>query len=321
MYTSNGNRVLVKDQEAFVRDLLDEADMLDCAPKFTPMVPGQMLAVQAQTDADRVFLAEKGLKFSSILGKVGWLAVKTRPDLGYAYAQLAQFAAPTRTTREAYEALVYLLRYLRASILMVQVVGDPAAQTVSAPLVAFVDASWAQGACARAPWCVAVFAFGSLVAFRTRAKQSVTPSSTALAELDVMFQGRRILVSVRRCLRELTGSLPATPMRLARSRFEQRDLVASDSLSALSWTAMSRHTKGNRHYGVRYQELRSALRNGEVEYVFCPGSEQVADIGTKALGRVLFARMRSGLGLVRLDLGRSNSRFRMATSEEVTLGF
>jgi len=52
-----------------------------------------------------------------------------------------------------------------------------------------------------------------------------------------------------------------------------------------------------KHIDIKYHFVREAVESGQVEIFFVPGTDNPADMFTKNLGRTLFERFQSKLGL------------------------
>ena len=71
-----------------------------------------------------------------------------------------------------------------------------------------------------------------------------------------------------------------------------------DNKSAIALSKNPTHHKRSKHIDTRYHFIRDCVDRGEVDIDHVSTSEQLADILTKALGRVRFAELRQLLGVV-----------------------
>jgi hypothetical protein len=58
--------------------------------------------------------------------------------------------------------------------------------------------------------------------------------------------------------------------------------------------------EGSKHIQVRYHYVRQCVEDGSVLADFINTSDQLADIGTKALGRVRFQELAARIGMVKI---------------------
>jgi len=71
-----------------------------------------------------------------------------------------------------------------------------------------------------------------------------------------------------------------------------------DNMSAIALSRNPVHHDRSKHIDKRYHFLRECIEDGKVEVDHVRTAEQLADILTKALGRVKFVELRSALGVV-----------------------
>ena len=74
--------------------------------------------------------------------------------------------------------------------------------------------------------------------------------------------------------------------------------IYEDNKAALLTAENHRFSDRTKHVAVKYFFLRDTVANGQIHVVYCSTSNMLADIFTKPLGRIIFARLRVLLGLV-----------------------
>jgi hypothetical protein len=117
-------------QRKFIRQLLEEYNMLDCRPLDTPMFANATTSLPSHTvpltAEEKEFMRDKD--FRHLLGCLNWLVLGTRQDLAYSLVQLG--LAQSNPHPEHWYALTHVLRYLSKTIDMGLVysahVADPA---------------------------------------------------------------------------------------------------------------------------------------------------------------------------------------------------
>jgi ribosome maturation protein Sdo1 len=71
-----------------------------------------------------------------------------------------------------------------------------------------------------------------------------------------------------------------------------------DNMSAIVLSRNPVHHERSKHIDTKYHFLRECIEEGKVEVDHIGTADQLADIFTKALGRVKFVELRSALGVV-----------------------
>jgi hypothetical protein len=79
---------------------------------------------------------------------------------------------------------------------------------------------------------------------------------------------------------------------------EMKVKLLMDNMSAIALSRNPVHHDRSKHIDTKYHFLRECIEDGKVEVEHVGTAEQVADIFTKALGRVKFIELRSALGVV-----------------------
>ena len=70
-----------------------------------------------------------------------------------------------------------------------------------------------------------------------------------------------------------------------------------DNQAAMAMTESYAVNRRNKHIEVRYHYCRRAVEKGVVTLKYCPTEDMVADMMTKALGRVKLQKFRKEAGL------------------------
>jgi hypothetical protein len=76
--------------------------------------------------------------------------------------------------------------------------------------------------------------------------------------------------------------------------------ILGDNQSAIHSVTNHAATRHTRHIEIHHDFMRDRLQRGDVHYVYIPGVKNPADVFTKALGGVEFAKCREALGMVEL---------------------
>lgn len=85
---NRSKRTLTLDQHQYIQDLLKRFNMEDCKPVTTPLDPSVCLSasMSPQSSADIKFM--QSVPYLQAVGALMYLAIATRPDIGYAVGVL-----------------------------------------------------------------------------------------------------------------------------------------------------------------------------------------------------------------------------------------
>ena len=208
--------------------------------------------------------------YMSVVGALLWLAACTRPDITYATSVLARFVS--NPARLHYSAMQRVLSYLQTTQDRPFILCPGGKLGV----VVYADASWDEKFSVSGGL---VYFDGSLIVWYSR-KQRTVAHSSAEAEYISASLAAREGAHVRSVLTEL-NLLPTgpSPLRL-------------DSKSAIDMAHDPVAFKKTKHIMRESHYLRDLVARRVYRPEHVVSAEQLADILTKALGRVLFVRLR-----------------------------
>jgi hypothetical protein len=81
----------------------------------------------------------------------------------------------------------------------------------------------------------------------------------------------------------------------------QKFRLLVDNKSAIELSKNPMHHDRSKHIDTRYHYIRECIENGVVDVDHIGTNDQLADILTKALGRIRHAELRQRLGIVRVQ--------------------
>ena len=261
------NRKIYLDQEAYCLDILRTFDMQGSKPAPTPQVEKELLC-----KAEVGFVAEPELhkKYRSLVGKVMYLQRGTRPDISNAARELSRFLS--NPTGEHWTAAKRLLRYLRGtSHYRLAFGGDLVLNPYS-------DADWANSEDRKSITGTLVMLGNGPVSWSSKKQQTVSLSSTE-SEYNALSDTTREVAWLRQLLREM--------------RAEQKGptTIWEDNQQTIKWALDPMHHGRNKHLDVRLHYVREQVKKGTVNVKYVPSIENLADLMTKPLGRVIFQRL------------------------------
>jgi len=273
------------DQELFAKKLLTVHRMEQCNGADTP-------AEERQRDSGGGAAAETAAQqmdpddgtgpvhFGSVVGGLSYLAMSTRPDIAHAVNMLSRaVSAPVaQDWRDAKRVLRNVKKTHHLGLLFGGGGGPRDGVVVLAP--SFCDADWAGDRTdRRSTTGYVVKVNGSTVSWASKKQTTVALSS---AEAEYMAAGAAVqeMLWVRSLLREMG--------------FEQdgASVLLCDNQAAMAMAANDVHHARTKHIDIRHHFIREHVAAGTVRLEYVASADQQADILTKPLGRVLFAKLR-----------------------------
>lgn len=264
-------------QSAFAAKLLEKVGMAECNEAHVPMELRLKLSKQSPNPPVDITL------YRSIVGSLRYL-MHTRPDISFAVGMVSPFMeAPTT---EHMSAVKHLLRYVAGTIdngcSYTSTTGD-------AHLVGYSDADMAGDVDDRKSTSGTLFFYGNCPISWQCQKQKVVSLSSCESEYIAAATAACQGVWLGRLLGDLLGSDPLVAKLLV------------DNKSAIQLCKNPVFHDKSKHIGVRYHFIRSCIDKGTVSVEYIGTIDQLADIFTKALGRVRFQLLREKIKVVKVQ--------------------
>lgn len=241
--------------------------------------------------------------FASIIGSLQWLAGGTRPDIAFSVGRCARFLA--NPSKAHFRAVHQILLYLKGTVDYKLTYGKD-----SKALVAYSDSDWAGERSSRRSTTGYVFMiYGATVSWTSRLQPTVALSSVEAEYLAMSTAAREMLWLVA-LLKEI-GNQVQGPVNVAVTETTHAlrsgdhgllldasvPILASDSAGARVIAANPEHHKRTKHIDVRHHHLRELVQADRLRITTVKGTENPADIFTKALSTVTLHAMAKLLGL------------------------
>jgi hypothetical protein len=274
-------------QTQYFLKVLDHFGFANLPPLSTPLPPGyQICAADTPLSAeDAAFMRDK--PFRPILGTIVWGSSGTRPDLSYACCALGH--VQTNPNPEHWSVLIGVLRYIKGT-LDYGIKYSPSPDAADTPGVGikpngYVDSDWAGCVDTRRSTSGYVFFMGGAPVSWSSKRQAVVALSSTEAEYISLACGAQNAMWMKNWLSEvfLPQELPFH--------------LHGDNLGSISLTETTKGHGLAKHIEIRWHFIRDRVKEGEIAVSSVPGSENVADIFTKALPRIKHEKYVGQLGL------------------------
>ncbi|XP_062232829.1 secreted RxLR effector protein 161-like [Phragmites australis] len=218
--------------------------------------------------------------YRSVIGSLRYL-VNTRPDIAYAVGIASRYMeAPSK---QHWAITKQILRYVQG------IIGYGCyykADSKGPVLTGYSDSDLTGDIDDRKSTSGVAFLLGSSIVTWSSKKQKVVAISSCEAEYVAAASAACQGVWLSCLLGEMVGRAPA--------KFNLK--VDNKSTIALSKNPV--HHEWTKHIDTKYHFIRSCIKEGKADIEHIGTNGQLADLLTKALGRVKFGEMRQMLGVV-----------------------
>ena len=264
--------VIVLKQERYANRILDEAGMNDCNAVQAPMEFGLKLS----KSLDEEDVDEKN--YRRMIGCLRYL-LHTRPDLSFSVGILSRYMHKPKTSHAV--ALKQVLRYLKGTVSY----GLVFEHNRNISLVGYSDSSHNIDEDDGRSTTSYVFYLDNCPISWCSQKQDTVALSSCEAEFMAATEAAKQAIWLQDLLEEVSGTS------------SKKVVVKIDNKSAIALTKNPVFHGRSKHIHKRYHFIRECIENEQVDVQHVPGSEQNADILTKALGRIKFKEMRELVGV------------------------
>jgi hypothetical protein len=261
--------VVKMDQQAQVEELLRKYGMEGAKPTATPATPGQRLN---KLSSEEELTQEP---YRSLVGSLLYLSMHTRPDITYAVSELSKHCASPGA--QHWVAAKRVLRYLCGT----RTLGLEFRKEAGMELTAAADSDWAGGwndqtSEARSTSGYVITIAGSVISARSKRQNCVALSSCEAEYISLALAAQEI-VHCRQLLIDLGEPQNSTVLKC-------------DNMAAGELTKNETHQQRSKHIAIRYHFIRECVKRGEIKVEWCSGQNNMADMFTKPLGRILFEK-------------------------------
>ncbi|RXW11322.1 hypothetical protein EST38_g14534, partial [Candolleomyces aberdarensis] len=209
----------------------------------------------------------------------------TRPDLASALAVLARYLEQPHTTHM--EAGLHVLRYIKATREFRLTLGGK-----DFVLSGYSDANWATEL-HRHSISGFTFSTGTGVISWSSKKQPIITLSSTESEYVALTHAAKEAKWLRTLLREI---LPVVGLGSYVDKFAPTVLYC-DNQGAIKLSTNPVFHARTKHIDIHFHFVRQTITSRDLQLVYCPTDNMVADIMTKQLARVKFTKFRKMMGV------------------------
>jgi hypothetical protein len=267
-------------QPGYIESILEQFGMSECNPILRPMEENQKLSTSMSLDTDERRAEMKAYPYRELIGKLLYLAVATRPGIAYTIGVLCQFVE--NPSMQHWFAAKRVLQYLKGTVnmkLMYLRRSSPDLFTTysDADLSGNPNNSWSTSG-------FAICVGGGAIQWGSHLQPHVSLSSTESEYTTASKVGCEV-IWMRYLFEHLSYDM-ARPSPLL-----------MDNKSAIQVLKHPEHQSTMKHVHRAYHWVREQVEQRTIAVCHVPGNENPADIFTKPLGRVKFAKFWGMLGL------------------------
>jgi hypothetical protein len=248
-------------QASYIKTLLADHDMSDCNPAKTPM---DLARIEPGTDTA---VPDRRSEYQTLIGKLLFLLICTRPDISYAVNSLAQYSCSPHL--EHFTAVKRVMRYLKGTASLGLHYSADASDTIS-DLSGYSDLDWAGEKDRRSVSGYAWFYGKCLVDWGSKKQHCVALSSTE-AEYVALTTCLQSGLALRSSILQI-GQSVSSP-----------SITRCDNEGAISLSSNTSHHSRAKHIDIKFHFIRSHIEAGTFEIVHVRSKDNGADILTKPL--------------------------------------
>jgi hypothetical protein len=238
------------------------------------------------TEEEETFMLERAEKYGKVTGMLSYLMHCTRPDLDFSVTQIQSYTSCPRRTH--WRALERVVRYLIGTQNH-GIVFDRSSEQQS--IVGYADSDWANCPDTRRSISGNIFMYLNGPVHWQSKKQKGKADSTDVARSTMESELRALDLAIRSglWLREM-----GTVLRIPESETMR---IYEDNEACFNWANNSQWSSQSKHVHTSYMACRGDIEKGNIDLQRIASGDNISDIFTKPLKRILFERFRYAMGM------------------------
>jgi hypothetical protein len=263
-------------QEVYINQILEKFSMQDAKIAPTPL-PSKIDQLTTSKEAKMLFNNIK--RYQKIIGALLYLSNTTRPDITYAVNFLAR--KMSMPSNQDYLLSKRILRYLKGTKSL-----KLTFEKKSIEIAGYSDASYAEDKSDRKSTGGYVFMMnGGAVSWKS-SKQKIVTMSSCEAEYVTLSDAAKEAIWLIELSKNVNKKERVKTIR-----------IYEDNQSTIKTAKNPIQSERTKHIDVRHHFIREKVAEKRIEIEYIPTTDQIADIFTKSLGRVLHGKFTRALGL------------------------
>lgn len=252
--------VVVVSQKKYLCKMLERYQMFDSKPRSTPC--------EQKIEGDGRELDDPK-KYQEVVGSLIYAMVCTRPDICWTVTKLSQYMS--KPLEEHWVAVKHVLRYLKGTLdyqLCYRKCND------GLSLVGYSDADWASSTDDRrsiSGYCFSLSSAGPLISWKSRKQPTV-----ALSSCEAEYMALAAAVQESLYLKQLMCDFGMHECK------DKPVLIFEDNQGTIALAKDPINHQRTKHIDIRYHFIRTELNSRKILIKYCPTTDMVADVMTKA---------------------------------------
>ena len=256
---TNGN--ITMSQRKYSLKVLDKFNMSECKPKPIPCDASvnKFIMYDESPELDDPTL------YRAIVGCLIYLMVATRSDISYVVTKLSQYM--TKPTQAHLSLAKHVLRYIKGSLDFCLKFGK---SNDILKLIGYCDSDWGNSDDRRSitGYCYKLNNNGPLISWKSQ-KQRIVALSSCEAEYISLTSAVQEGNFLSQLYADMTNCDKSTV------------ILNVDNQGAIALAKNPVYHQRSKHIDIRYHYIRLEVQNKNVELIYVPSSDNVADIFTK----------------------------------------
>ncbi|VDC00050.1 unnamed protein product [Peniophora sp. CBMAI 1063] len=283
---NRADRTIALSQVALIDRILVEFNCKDVNPTITPLAPGTKLSKRDSPRTEEEKQEAAKLPYQQLVGSLMYLAIATRPDIMHAVSTLSRFNSCFGVAH--WRAAIHIVAYLKGTRDYCLILGGGK----PVRLVGYTDSDYANCPDSRKSVSGYCFTLGSGIISWMSKKQATVATSSTEAEYMAAAAATKEAVWLRNLLSEIQHE-QARPTPIFIDNNGARILTEDPSF----------HQRA-KHIEVQHHYSRECAQRGIVHFEDVASKDNLADIFTKSLGTAPFEKLRSMMGMAKVDTDR-----------------
>ncbi|CAL1380337.1 unnamed protein product [Linum trigynum] len=266
-------------QEKYIENVLQRFNMDNAKAVSCPLANHFTLTSKQSPSTKKEKAEMDKIPYASAVGSLMYAMVCTRPDIAHAVGVVSRFLS--KLGKEHWEAVKWILRYLRGSSKMILCFGDG-----EPVLVGYTDADMAGDVDSRRSTSGYLITLsGGAISWQSRLQKCVALSTTE-AEYIATTKACKEMIWMKKFLKELGFQ-------------QEQPQLFCDSQSAIHLAKNASFHARSKHIDVRYHWIRDVLEMKQLQLKKIHTDKNGSDMCTKTLPREKFEFCRSAAGMAK----------------------